>query len=186
MYKGLSQRKDSHRLDTTASLTGTSLCTYAIEPPCTERYARWCERSGLFSPSYSIRGEFDQQGGNGKKMSDKSRERRRFLDETSRTLFSGDTANVGIILMRQPNNGTRLIEQAHDTMAKLWAIQDRYDRLGVGHDATTVPKQIVKDYLDLTTGLLDGTITGQYEETGFRKGDVARLGMAELWYQCDQ
>ena len=54
MYKGLSQRKDSHRLDTTASLTGTSLCTYAIEPPCTERYARWCERSGLFSPSYSI------------------------------------------------------------------------------------------------------------------------------------
>ena len=40
--------------DTTASLTGTSLCTYAIEPPCTERYARRCERSGLFSPSYSI------------------------------------------------------------------------------------------------------------------------------------
>ena len=27
-----------------------------IEPPCTERYARWCERSGLFSPSYSIQG----------------------------------------------------------------------------------------------------------------------------------
>ena len=25
-----------------------------IEPPCTEPYARWCERSGLFSPSYSI------------------------------------------------------------------------------------------------------------------------------------
>ena len=36
--------------DTTASLTGTSLCTYAIEPPCTERYAQWCERSGLFRP----------------------------------------------------------------------------------------------------------------------------------------
>ena len=49
-----SQQKDSHRLDTTVSLTGTSLCTYAIEPPCTERYARWCERSGLCSPSYSI------------------------------------------------------------------------------------------------------------------------------------
>ena len=28
-----------------------------VEPPCTERYARWCERSGnLFKfPSYSIR-----------------------------------------------------------------------------------------------------------------------------------
>ena len=49
----------------------------------------------------------------------------------------------------------------------------------------TISKQIVKDYLDLTARLLDGTITGAYEETGFRKGDVARLGMAELWYQCD-
>ena len=62
-----SQQKDSHRPDTTVSLTGTSLCTYAIEPTCTERYARWCERSGLFSPSYSIgekffRGEGEMYG----------------------------------------------------------------------------------------------------------------------------
>ena len=42
--------KDSHKPDTTVSLTGTSLCTYAVEPPCTERYARWCERSGLIQP----------------------------------------------------------------------------------------------------------------------------------------
>lgn len=45
MYSEQSQQKDSHRPDTTASLTGTSLCTYAIEPPYTERYVRWCERS---------------------------------------------------------------------------------------------------------------------------------------------
>ncbi len=30
--------------------TGTSPCTYAIEPPCTERYARWWERTGLTAP----------------------------------------------------------------------------------------------------------------------------------------
>ncbi len=45
------------RLDTTASLTGTSLCTYVVEPPCTERYARWCGRSvtqimGDFLPDF--------------------------------------------------------------------------------------------------------------------------------------
>lgn len=108
------------------------------------------------------------------------------LDETSRTLFSGDTANVGIILMRQPNNDTRLIEECSRTMGKLWALEERYDKLGVGHDAVTIDKQIVKDYYDLTVGLLNGTIQGAYEETGFRKGDVARLGMAELWYQCDE
>ena len=34
-----SQQKDSHRPDTTVSLTGTSLCIYAMEPTCTERYA---------------------------------------------------------------------------------------------------------------------------------------------------
>ena len=107
------------------------------------------------------------------------------LDETSRTLFSGDTANVGIILMRQPNNGTALIEECNRTMGKLWEMESAYDRLGVGHDEITISKQIVKDYYDLTTGLLDGSIVGAYEETGFRKGDVARLGMAELWYQCD-
>ena len=107
------------------------------------------------------------------------------LDETSRTLFSGDTANVGIILMRQPNNGTALIEECNRTMGKLWDMEASYDRLGVGHDEITISKQIVKDYYDLTTGLLNGSIVGAYEETGFRKGDVARLGMAELWYQCD-
>lgn len=107
------------------------------------------------------------------------------LDSASRTLFTGDTANVGIILMRQPDNGTVLIEECNRTMGKLWSMEEHYDRLAVGHDAVTVPKQIVKDYYDLTCGLLDGSITGAYEETGFRKGDVARLGMAELWYQCD-
>lgn len=107
------------------------------------------------------------------------------LDAASRTLFSGDTANVGIILMRQPNNGTALIEECNRTMHKLWMLEASYDKLGVGHDAVTIDKQIVKDYYDLTTGLLDGSIVGAYEETGFRKGDVARLGMAELWYQCD-
>ena len=82
------------------------------------------------------------------------------LDETSRTLFSGDTANVGIILMRQPGNGTKLIEECNRTMGKLWTMEASYDRLGVGHDAVTVDKQIVKDYYDLTTGLLNGSIVG--------------------------
>ena len=39
------QTKDSQQSDSSASRTTTSLCTYAIEPPCTERYARWCGRS---------------------------------------------------------------------------------------------------------------------------------------------
>ena len=34
--------------DTLVSSTTTSPCTYAVEPPCTGRYARWCERSALY------------------------------------------------------------------------------------------------------------------------------------------
>ena len=54
-----------------------------------------------------------------------------------------------------------------------------------GNISMILEEKELEDYLDLTTGLLDGSIVGAYEETGFRKGDVARLGLAELWYQCD-
>ena len=107
------------------------------------------------------------------------------LDETTRTLFSGDTANRSIILARQPNNGNALIEECSRTMSKLWEMQAQFDHLSTGHGPATSDKQIIKDYIDLTRGLLDGTIVGAYEESGFRKGDVARLGLAELWYRCD-
>ncbi len=43
-----------------------------------------------------------------------------YLDETTRILFSGDTVNHGIILQRQPNNGTGLIEIYHQSIAKIW------------------------------------------------------------------
>ena len=33
------------------SSTTTSPCTYAVESPCTGRYARWCERSALMGES---------------------------------------------------------------------------------------------------------------------------------------
>lgn len=108
-----------------------------------------------------------------------------FLDKKNRILFSGDTVNNSIILMRQPNNDSKLIRQYHETLEKLWGVSDAYDCLAIGHDGVTIDKQFVKDYLDLTAGLLDSRITGEYEESGFRKGDVARYGLAELWYQCD-
>lgn len=108
-----------------------------------------------------------------------------FLDAENHILFSGDCANISIILERQPENDMRLVDICNHTMTKLWNQESSFERLAVGHDAVTLDKQIVRDYRDLSAGLLDSSITGKYEETGFRKGDVARLGMAELWYQCD-
>lgn len=97
-----------------------------------------------------------------------------------------DTVNHSIILMRQPDNDKRLIRIYHESLKKIWEQQEKFDRLAIGHDGILLDKAIVKDYLELTGGLLDGSIVGKYEEIGFRKGDVARLGQAELWYQCDE
>lgn len=109
-----------------------------------------------------------------------------FLDSQNRILFSGDTVNKSIILKRQKDNDPKLIRSYNNTLKKLWELSSEYDQLAIGHDGILIDKDIVKDYLDLTTGLLDGSITGKYEEINFRAGDVARLRKAELWYQCDR
>lgn len=109
-----------------------------------------------------------------------------YLDKKSRILFSGDTANQEIILMRQPDNNMNLVKQYHDTMKRLWQESEYYDSLAIGHGENLLENSIIKDYLDLTERLLTGEILGQYEEKDFRKGDVARFGNAVLWYQCDE
>ena len=109
-----------------------------------------------------------------------------YLDKEDGILFSGDTVNKSIILPRQPENGTALIERYHDTLRKLWERSSDFSTLAIGHDGATIDKGIIHDYLEITEGLLSGTVTGKYEERGFRKGDVLRHGSAELWYQCDQ
>ena len=57
---GRDQRKDSHRRDATASLTGTSLCAYAIEPPCTEGYTSDCRQS--YRQRREMHGESAERG----------------------------------------------------------------------------------------------------------------------------
>ena len=51
------QTKSSHWRDIMTSRLSMSIfviCMYTVEPPCTERYARRCERSAASAASYSI------------------------------------------------------------------------------------------------------------------------------------
>ena len=107
------------------------------------------------------------------------------LDETTGILFSGDTVSRSNILARQPANSMELVRQYHGSLTAMWEQERNFDVLAIGHDGVTIPKTILRDHLTLTTGLLSGSISGSYEEVGFRKGMVARYGMSELWYQCD-
>lgn len=108
-----------------------------------------------------------------------------FLDKKNRILFSGDTVNKGIIIINRPEGTEKELAIYRDSIAKIWARQEEFDQLAIGHDGILIDKSIVKDYLDLANSIIDGSVVGQYEEVGIRKGVVARLRDAELWYRCD-
>ena len=100
-----------------------------------------------------------------------------FLDRKERLLFSGDCVNRSVILPRQKDGSMRIVKQYHDSLMKL---------MKIGHNGPLENKSLIRDYLTLSEGLLNGSIRGKYMEKGFRKGEDASYGDAELWYQCDQ
>lgn len=108
-----------------------------------------------------------------------------FLDKTNRILYSGDTVNTGIIIINKPEGTEKELTIYKNSIEKIWNRQEEFDKLAIGHDGGLIDKEIVKDYLYLATGILEGSIVGQYEEKGIRKGVVARHRAAELWCRCD-
>ena len=108
-----------------------------------------------------------------------------YLDRANRLLFSGDTINDSIIIFNKEGGNREELEIYYHSIKKLWDLSDAYDTLLVGHENPVMHKAVVKDYLELTAGILEGTLTGQYEEIGFRKGEVVRQNGIELWYKCD-
>lgn len=109
-----------------------------------------------------------------------------FLDRKEQLLFSGDCVNRSVILPRQQDGSMRIVEQYHDSLKKLMNREKEFETLAIGHNGPLEEKSLLRDYLTLSEGLLDGSIRGKYMEKGFRKGEVASYGNAELWYQCDQ
>ena len=107
-----------------------------------------------------------------------------FLDRKERLLFSG--ANRSVILPRQQEGSMRVVEQYHDSLMKLMKREKEFDVLAIGHNGPLEDKSLIRDYITLSEGLLDGSIRGEYMEKGFRKGEAASYGNAELWYHCDQ
>lgn len=108
-----------------------------------------------------------------------------YLDHQNRILFSGDTINDSIIIFDDENN----LKSQHiynESLNKLWNLKDKFDILLVGHEEPVMDKQAIKDYLDLSNGILDGSLQGRYEEVGIRKGEVVRKNNIELWYKCKE
>ena len=91
-----------------------------------------------------------------------------------------------MILPRQKDGSMRIVKQYHDSLMKLMKMEKEFDALAIGHNGPLENKSLIRDYLTLSEGLLNGSIRGKYMEKGFRKGEDASYGDAELWYQCDQ
>ena len=110
-----------------------------------------------------------------------------FLCSDSGYLYAGDALNEGIIIPNESKDrgATRgEIQEMRDALQKLTGWYDKITKVCMGHDGPFKDKSIIRDYLDLCNGLLDGTLEGQYEEDAIRAGYVVRQGLAEFWYEA--
>lgn len=108
------------------------------------------------------------------------------LDGTSRLLITGDALNESSIIPNKEGGTRDEIAAMAATLRKMQAREADFDQTCPGHDGTTLDKQLISDFLYLCDGLLDGSLVGEYEESGIRAGKVVRQGMAELWYEADK
>lgn len=107
------------------------------------------------------------------------------LDPTARLLYTGDSLNESSIIPSKEGGTRDEIAEFRASVARMADLSDHFDGTCPGHDGTIISKQLIADHLALCDGLLDGSLAGEYEEVGIRKGKVVRRGLAELWYEAD-
>lgn len=108
-----------------------------------------------------------------------------YLIPEARIICTGDAMNASSIIPNKPGGTRDEIRQFRDSLKKVRARSDDFDHLAVGHEGPLYDVALIDDYLTLCNGLLDGSLWGDYEEKGIRKGKVVRYGIAELWYEAD-
>lgn len=109
-----------------------------------------------------------------------------FLSSRSGYLYAGDALNKGIIIPNKPEGTRAEILEMAESLRNLTNYYDEIDKVCMGHDGPFINKQIIRDYLVLCEGLIDGRIVGEYEEEEIRAGKVVRRGFAEFWYEADR
>ncbi len=107
------------------------------------------------------------------------------LDATAGLLFTGDCLNASSIIPNKEGGTRDEIAEFRASVARMAERASEFRGTCPGHDGTVIDKQLISDHLALCDGLLDGSLAGDYEEVGIRKGRVVRVGMAELWYEAD-
>ena len=92
-----------------------------------------------------------------------------FLDTKERLLYTGDTTNDCLLLAMPPYTTT--VKGYHDSVRRLWDRKDEFDYICLGHDALDKEdKTYIRDYLEATQMLLDGSISGEPIDDGLHEG----------------
>lgn len=107
------------------------------------------------------------------------------LDRSARLMYTGDAANDSSIIPNRPGGTRAEIIEFRSSIGKLLNRSDEFDHTCPGHDGVKYDLSILRDYAILCDSLLEGSLVGNYEERGIRKGRVARRGSVELWYEAD-
>lgn len=104
-----------------------------------------------------------------------------FLDSKERLLFTGDTTNDCLLLNMPPYTTT--VKGYYDSVKRLWDREAEFDHICLGHDAfDKEDKTYIKDYLEVTQMLLDGSIVGDCMDDGLHTGIGVHYNKVRIFY----
>ncbi len=82
-----------------------------------------------------------------------------FLDRKNRWLFTGDTCCKAHVLLQMKHAAS--LEDYRASLRKLIGLGAEYDLTWPGHHAKPVNKAVIDDFLYVTDGILNGSISGE-------------------------
>ncbi len=106
------------------------------------------------------------------------------LDPKTRLLFTGDTCNDCLLIYKDPTITS--VEVYNAGLKRLWARQNEFDAICIGHDALApANKNAIREYIEATDALLDGTACGKEDSDGIHSGICYRYGGIRIFYTPD-
>lgn len=106
------------------------------------------------------------------------------LDSKSELLFTGDSCNDSLLLNFPPT--TTGVTTYHNSMKRLWGMQQQYRAVCLGHDSLEAfDKTIIQDYLEATELIIQGKAENLISESALHSGTGFKHKRVLVWFTHD-